>query len=126
MASGGSIENISIKNRLFRVAADADSNRDLGGFTNEIQPNGDGSARKIMTRKPWMLDGLTVEIDNTNQDLEFLQEVADMNDYVAMTITYVDGFSYSGRGTVSGDLQAGSNSATADISLSGPGRLEQQ
>lgn len=123
---GGSIESISIRGRLFPVAGDAEVNRKLGGFENELQPNGDGSARLVKTRVPWMLDGLTVEVDEDRADHEFLQEIADDSDYVAVTITFASGSTFQGRGTISGELQVSSQNATASFSLSGPGALTQQ
>ena len=50
---GGSIESVSVDNQLFAVAADADATMQLGGFNNEIQPNGDGTSRIIKTRVAW-------------------------------------------------------------------------
>ena len=44
-AVGGPVESVNIDGRYFAVAADADIGRELGGFTNENQPNGDGTAR---------------------------------------------------------------------------------
>jgi len=41
MASvGGSIESITLGGREFAVAADAESQRKLGGWENEVQANG--------------------------------------------------------------------------------------
>lgn len=117
---------VTVNSRIFRVAADADAGRDLGGFTVEVMMNGDGSARKKKTRKPWRLTGLTLEIDNTNGDLEFLQDVADGEGWVPISITMVDGFTYGGQGTVADDLEASTDNATADVTLSGPAKLEVQ
>lgn len=127
MASvGGSIESISIRSRLFPVAADADTNLKLGGFENELKANGDGSARSIKTRMPWSCDGLTIEIDHDRGDLEFLQEVANGFDMVAFTITMASGVTYQARGTIVGEIKSSSQNATADITISGPGEAEQQ
>ena len=125
-AVGGSIEKISIRGRVFPVAADAEVNRKLGGFETEVQSNGDGTVRKIMTRMPWLLDGVQVEVNDTRADLEFLQEIADSQDLVSITITYASGTTYQGTGTITGEIQASSQSATATISLSGQGSLTQQ
>lgn len=125
-AVGGSIESVSIRGRLFAVAADADVSQKNGGFENEVQPNGDGSARLIKTRVAWMLDGVQVAINDAAADREFLQEIADADDFVPITITYASGVVYQGTGTVSGELPSSSQSATATISLSGPGSLTQQ
>lgn len=125
-AVGGSIESISIRGRLFPVAADAEVNRKLGGFENEVQPNGDGSARLVKTRVSWLLDGVQVETNDTRADHEFLKEIADGLDFVPITITYASGLTYQGTGTITSEVQASSQSATTTITLSGPGSLTQQ
>jgi len=125
-AVGGSIESCSIRGRLFAVAADAEANRKLGGFENEVQANGDGTARLVKTRIAWLIDGLTVVVDDVRADQEFLQEIADGNDFVPITITLASGTTYQGTGTVSGEIQFSTQNATAQIALSGPGKLTQQ
>ena len=59
-AVGGSIESVTLDGRNFPATADAAAERKLGGFENESQANGDGTARLIKTRVPWSLDGLTL------------------------------------------------------------------
>lgn len=125
-AVGGPIESITLRGRNFPVAADAESQRKLGGFENEVQANGDGSARIIKTRVPLSITGLTVEVDDSRGDHEFLQEVANGADFVPLGITYASGVTYQGRAIVSDELQASSQSATAGLSLSGPGTLTRQ
>lgn len=126
MATGGSIESVTFDKRLFKVAGDADATRDLGGFTNEQRPNGDGSSRTVKQRKNWMISGLKLEIDNNQGDLEFLQERADANAYFPFVITYVDGNSYQGVGQIEGDLQDSSQDATAEVGFKGPFKLTRQ
>ena len=126
MSIGGSIQEISLNGRIFAVAADADSNRKLGGFTNEAQANGNGTARLIKTRETWMLDGLSVDTDDVRGDHEFLQDLADLKDFFPVLVTYVSGVSYQGSGQITGDLQRSSQSATAAIALNGPGKLTRQ
>ena len=125
-AVGGSIQEISIRGRIFPVAADADNNRKLGGFENEVSSNGDGSARIIKTRVPWMLGGLTVEVDETRNDQAFLQEIADGNTFEVVTITFASGATYQGSGTISDTLEFSSQSSTAEVTLSGPQKLTKQ
>ena len=72
-AIGGSIESVTLKGREFAVAADAESQRKLGGTENETRANGDGTARLVKTRVPFLLDGLTVVVDDTRGDHEYLQ-----------------------------------------------------
>ena len=125
-AVGGSIETVNINGRDFSPAADADAQMKLGGFEVETQANGNGTARKIKTRVPWALTGFNVECDEQNEDLEFLQAIANNNTFVAITITYASGDVYQGTGTVSGELQRSSMSATTALELTGTGTLTKQ
>ena len=125
-AIGGSIVGVTLDGRVFAVAADADSNRKLGGFENENQANGNGTVRQVKTRVPWMVDGLTIEIDDDRGDLEFLQALANRPGHYPIAVTYASGISYQGSGSISGEFAASSQNATAPISLSGPGKLVKQ
>lgn len=125
-AVGGSIESVNLSGREFAVAADAEAQRKLGGFENEVQANGDGTARLIKTRVPLSLDGLTIEIDDDRGDQEFLQDLADQNDYWPLGITYASGATYQGTAQIVGESPTSSQSATAPISLMGPGKLTKQ
>lgn len=123
---GGSILSVSIRGRLFSVAADADVNLDLGGFSNEAASNGDGGVRIIKTRKPWMLENISIVIDHDRGDLQFLQDIADGNTLHPITIDLVSGHTYQGKGTVTGDVKLSTQSTTVPITLAGKEKLTQQ
>lgn len=125
-AVGGSIAAVSLRGRLFPVAADADGDRKLGGFENEVQANGDGSARIVKTRVPWSHGGIVVEVNEDRADHQFLKEIADSKDYVEMTIEYASGAVYMGMGMITGEVKFSSQKSTAEINLMGPGELTQQ
>lgn len=125
-AVGGSIESISLDGRTFSVPADAEATRKLGGWENEVQANGDGTARLIKTRVPLSIDGLTVSIDDTRGDAEFLQDLQNLKDFFTISITYASGVTYQGRAQLVGETGASSQSTTAPISLQGPGILTRQ
>lgn len=125
-AIGGSIESVILAGRQFPVAADTEVQRKLGGFNNEVLANGDGTARVVKTREPWMLDGLTVEVDDTRNDHEFLQSLADGSDLFPVVITYASGVSYQGQGQITGEIQYSNQSAQASVTLAGSGGLSQQ
>jgi len=125
-AVGGSIQEIALDGRTFAVAADAESQRKLGGFENEVQANGDSTARIIKTRVPLSLDGLTLETDDTRGDQEFLQNLANGNAYFVVAITYASGETYQGLAQIVGEMQTSSQSATSAVSLMGPGELTKQ
>lgn len=123
---GGSIESVALAGRNFPVAADAEAQRKLGGFENEVEANGDGTARIIKTRVPLSIMGLTLECDDSRGDGEFLQELANRTDFFPLAITYASGITYQGRAVITGELQASSKNATASVNLTGPGQLVQQ
>ena len=123
---GGSIESLSLDGRVFAVAADADSNRKLGGMENEVQANGDGTGRLIKTRVPSSLDGLTLAIDDTRGDGEYLQELADRSDFFPVAITYASGVVYQGTMQIVGEVAISSQNSTAGIALMGSGPLSAQ
>ena len=126
-AIGGSIQEVALSGRVFGVAADAEAQRKLGGFENEVMPNGDGmTARLIKTRVAWSLDGLSLEMDDSRGDHEFLQDLTNRTDYFAISITYASGETYQGRGQVTGETQTSSQSAMAPVNLMGPGILTRQ
>lgn len=125
-AVGGSIESISLEGREFPVAADAEAQRKLGGFENEVLANGNGTARLIKTRVPLSLDGLTVEVDDSRDDHEYLQELSNRTDFFAIALTYASGITYQASAQFVGETQTGSQSATASVNLMGPGVLTRQ
>lgn len=126
MSVGGSIESLALSGRIFSVASDSDSNRKLGGWENEVQANGDSTARLIKTRVPLSLDGINISIDDTRGDAEYLQELQDSNDFFDIAITYASGVTYQGSAQIVGETQISSQNTTATISLMGPGVLSRQ
>lgn len=125
-AVGGSIESLTMDGRNFPVAADAEAQRKLGGFENEVMMNGNGTARLIKTRVPLSIDGLTLENDDSRGDQEFIQELANRNAFFPIVITYASGVSYQALAQITGEIQSSSNNATTSVSLMGPGSLTRQ
>ncbi len=125
-AVGGPIESVNIGGRYFSVAGDADAGRELGGFTNEIQPNGDKTARLIKSVKPWQVDGLTLACDDLLEDQEFLQNKADENGFFPINISFASGAVYGGTGQIIDELKFGNAGATVPITLGGPQKLTAQ
>ena len=127
MASiGGSIESVTIDGRTFSVPADAEIQRKIGGWENEILPNGNGTSRLIKSRVAWQLSGMTVQMDDSRRDHEYLEELSARPDYFAVAITLASGAIWQGTGQITGEMQANSQSAVAELSMSGMGQLSQQ
>lgn len=125
-ALGGPIESITVNGRAFAVAQDAGVSRDIGGFTASIEMNGNETGRKVMERRPFLIEGLTVNVDDDQGDQEFLQDVADSPDLVDVAITFVSGAVYSGSGTITDAIAFDNQKALAEVKLSGPGKLRKQ
>lgn len=125
-AIGGSIESVTLDGRSFSVAADVDATRKLGGDENEVVANGDGTGRIQKTKTPWSIDGLSVNVDDSRADLEFIQNLADGNVFFPVTLTLASGITYQGIGILTGEIGASTQSATASISLMGEGKLTPQ
>lgn len=125
-AVGGSISEVSLAGQVFPVAADAESQRKLGGFENAVESNGNGSGRMIKTRVPFSITGLTLEIDDSRDDQKFLQDLSARTEFFPISVTYASGITFSGLGIVTGEVQVSSQSQTASVDLMGPDRLTKQ
>lgn len=124
MSTGGSIESVVMAGRRFSVAADADTQRRLGGFQNEVQMNGDGTGRLIRTRIPAAITGLVLSVDDTRGDDEFLTQLKNSRDYFDTSVTYTSGETYAGRMQIVNEYQYNSQAGTASVDLNGPGALQ--
>lgn len=123
---GGSIQSVTLDGRTFAVAADVEAQRKLGGFENEVQANGDGTARLIKTRMPLSLDGLSIETDDDRGDQEYLQALANQPEFFAISITFASGVTYQATAQIVGEMAASSQSAMTSVSLMGPGIMTRQ
>lgn len=126
MSTGGPIQDVSIRGRLFAVAADAEGSRKLGGFEQETQMNGDGTGRNVMSRVPWFLNDLQLDCDDTRGDQEFLQEICDLKANVTITATFCNGTTYQGSGTIQGELTWVPKTTLCAVNLGGPGKMTAQ
>lgn len=124
--TGGSIESVTLDGNTYAVASDADVQMKLGGFENDVQANGDGSARQIKTRVPWSLADCQLSIDPATQDFEDLQNLADGQVFFPVTITEASGFIYQGQGQLTGELVKSLQNTVATVSIMGTGELTKQ
>lgn len=123
----GSLVEFSVNGRSFKAAADADGNTKYGGKENEFSPNGDGiSGRNIQTVIGWMFSGVNFNIDDENEDLEFLVEVQRAGKFVPCKAVYSDGSVRSGIGNITGAIEVSSMSGTAPLTFEGPGTFALQ
>jgi hypothetical protein len=125
-AVGGSIQDLTLDGRTFSVANDADAQRGLGGYVNDVESNGNDTVRLLKTRQPWSVADLTVSVDDAAGDQQFLQDLEDANDFFAILVTYASGAIWQGTGQVVGEVNYSNSKATASVSLKGSGKLTQQ
>jgi len=125
-ATGGSPIAVSMNGREFPASADAEGQRKLGGWENEIEANGDGTARIVKTRVPWMLTGITIEIDDDRGDHEFVQDLADTKAYFPFTVELASGKVYQGTGQVTGEINFNTKNSTAGLAFGGQNKLTPQ
>lgn len=124
-AIGGSIESVSLNGRIFSVTADADATRRLGGKSNDIGNNGDGTGRILQTVTNWSVDGLVLSCDDARGD-QSLSRASRIANFFVVTLTYASGSVWSGRGIVSGEPEHSNTNATVSIGLKGVGKLTRQ
>lgn len=125
-AVGGSVASITLAGRYFAVASDADLQRMLGGSVNDVQANGDESARLIKVATPWECTDVQISIDDSREDQTFLQELADRNGFFAIAATFASGVTFSGEGQITDTVNVSSANTTATLALKGPNKLAPQ
>lgn len=118
MASGA-LESIVINNRRFTCKADDEANIQLSGFHNETIVHGDGSHSTKKIRHIGHLSGFSVNLDDSQGDLEFLQDCQNRLEDFPVTATKVDGTVYSGNMQLIDELDENSGENTVEINLEG-------
>lgn len=113
-----------VGNRTFAVQADQGITFDIGGYQGERQVNGNLTGHKKQTAKAWMLEGLQVEINMGNQDLEYMQEISSSPVDAVMTWQHIDGFVYKMTGSIEGEVKYDSNTGYLPLALSGNGKAK--
>lgn len=119
MANGGPIKQVNIDGRNFTVDSEAEVTFALGGYTNEIKQNGDGSMRLVKSLKPARANAISIVIDDERGDEEFIQKVIDKYELVNISITDVNEKVWSGKGQIVEDPETSKKQGTKEISVQG-------
>lgn len=119
MASGA-WESITINGRRFTCKADDDVTYHLsGGFENEILPQGDGTMQMKKTRVSGAISGININIDDSRDDLEFIEQCQNSTSFFPVTGTKVDGTVLSGSMQITDKNDVSSAENTLELSLEG-------
>lgn len=116
---GGPVKTIAINGRLFTSDSEDAVSITLPGYNNEVKPNGDGSDRIVKSRHTGVIEGVSLAIDQSRGDMEFLQETQDSLEFVPVTLTLVDGTVYSGNMQITDAVATDTKETTASITLNG-------
>jgi hypothetical protein len=121
-ATGGSVPSISLSGRSFAVDAEADLGQMFKKFENEVKANGNGSLRLIRKAIPQVLDGIGLSIDDSLNDMEYLNDLNDNGDgdpdgMFNVTVVMPSGAIYSGRGQFIGDIKKQTQESMAEVTI---------
>jgi hypothetical protein len=117
--NAGPFESHTLAGRRFSPDAEDDIQMQLGGKSNEVLPNGDGTVRVQQSRVPASLEGANLTFDPENGDVEFLQELRDKGDLFDYSGTTNDGTIYAGSMQITGDLKFSFKEGKVSITLKG-------
>lgn len=121
----GDIRQFMVQGRELDVKGeDANVNIDLGGFSNEAGINGNGSMHVTQRRKLAGFSDCPISIDDSRQDLEYIQGIINAGELVPVTITLASGITYSGSLIPIGDLAKATGDGTLSLEMRGA-RFEQ-
>lgn len=121
---GGDISQLLIGGREFEPVGDANVTYRLSGFSNETTPTGSGGVHTKQTRKLGGFDSLPISIDAEQEDLEYLQDIANSGEPVPMAMTLPSGRTYSGELTIQAEVDANTGDGQVEITALGA-RFEQ-
>jgi len=119
MAAYGAMRNMTIGGRGFKVSHDGSGSKQIGGSSNELQMNGDGSFRTIRSVVPGSISDVNVELNDSNGDLEYLQGLATDGTETVVVATYASNISYTGSLVIIGEVQKDEMTGLATLSFQG-------
>lgn len=123
MPGGGDLTSLFIKRpdgatRRFPVASGGDSNRIMGGnMTEEVEANGDGSVRDIITARPGERE-VVLDVKDLQLDHEWLVE-ASRQDFSTVSYTSIRGTVYTHKAKPTGDMPRSEKNGTVTVTFKG-------
>ena len=120
----GPFESHTLNGRRFTCDAEDDAKWKLGGKSNEVKPNGDGTSRVVQSRKVDSIEGISLVIDFDNGDDEFLQDLKNSGKMFDYSGTANDGAVFAGSVQIVDDIELSFKEGTATVSLQG--KIEKQ
>jgi len=116
----GDILQIMLYDREFDPKQGSNVNYRTSGRVNESTLNGNGGLHTMQTLKPGGFDSMTLSLDPSKKDLEYLQEKNDEGETGNCSMTLINGITYAGQLTLQGELDANTGDGQVDIAALGP------
>jgi hypothetical protein len=121
-AVGGGLRKVKISGRTFKVPADHDPARKLGGAEASVTRNGDGSVSVTQEDKAWSMT-VQVRINDDEGDHEFLQQLQDKGKLVPCKFEFRNA-AYGGKGLPVGELSHTGQANVMELTIEGEDKLE--
>lgn len=116
-ARGGAARQAIISGREFDPANESSPTIILSGVTKENMATGNGSMHTNSNRKLGGVDDLSLSLDGSRNDLEYLQELANGDEDFSLSVTLANGNTYSGTGQFEGEINFASNDGTISLAF---------
>lgn len=121
---GGDITQFKLKGRELDIIAEASIELILSGFDNTFVPTGNGKIHGTRKRVLAGIDGIDISIDNAKGDLEYIADIKNAGEQVAVNISIADGTAWTGSLGIEGELKYSASDGKASFTMRGI-KLEQ-
>lgn len=119
---GGVAIEASLNGRIFPCSSDASVSIDVMSTANEMLVSGNGTNILKISPKTQKIEGLTVSISDSKNDLEYLQDLQATGTFFAISVLLRNGKRWSsGSMVMTGDIMLNTTETTAEITLEGTG-----
>jgi len=121
---GGDLLSVFIKRpdgqtRNFAVASGGDNSRIMGGrYTEEVEPNGDGTVRDIVRSRPGERE-VVLDVDDSSGDHEWLLEASRANGFSTVSYEHMNGSVYTHKAKPTGDMAKNDSNSTVTVMFKG-------
>jgi hypothetical protein len=115
----GPFESHTLGGRRFACDAEDAVQIELGGKTNDIVPNGDGTVRNKQSRIAASIKGASLIFDPDNGDVEYLKELRDKGAMFDYSGTTNDGIIYAGSMQITEGLDFDFKEGKVSVTLKG-------
>jgi hypothetical protein len=115
----GPFESHTLGGRRFACDAEDGIQMQLGGKSNDVVPNGDGTSRVKQSRVVASIEGANLQFDPEAGDMEYLQGLRDAGKPFDYSGTTNDGTIYAGSMQITDDLKFDFKEGTVSVTLKG-------